>query len=99
MKQKLKQIAQHPTTKKAFLSIKPEKTLWGILGVFFFFIAPEIVAYFWGVEITQYANERLLANTSWLEHYNYELLAYIFQDGISWFNLGFGVVLLGWLFF
>lgn len=99
MREKLQKIARHPATKKALMDMKPEKSLWGILGVLLFFIAPEIVAYFYAIDIVQYAQNGLSLHPTTIEHYNYELLIYLFQDGISWFNLGFGVILLVWLFF
>lgn len=99
MREKLQKIARHPATKKALLDMKPEKSLWGILGVLLFFIAPEIIAYFWASDIVQYAQNGLSLHPSTIEQYNYEILIYFFKDGISWFNLGFGVVLLVWLFF
>ena len=79
--------------------MKPKKTLWGILGVVLFFIAPEIVAYFYSVDIVRYAQNSLAMHPTTIEQYNYEILIYLFENGVSWFNLGFGVVLLVWLFF
>lgn len=79
--------------------MKPQKTIWGILGVVLFFIAPEIVAYFWAADIVQYAQNGLSLHPDILEKLNYEMLIKLFDDGVSWFNLGFGVVLLVWLFF
>ncbi|WP_333804071.1 hypothetical protein [Sulfurospirillum sp.] len=99
MKEKLRKIARHPATKKALLDMKPQKTIWGILGVVLFFIAPEIVAYFWAADIVQYAQNGLSLHPDILEKLNYEMLIKLFDDGVSWFNLGFGVVLLVWLFF
>ena len=99
MREKLKKIVRHPAAKKALLDIKPKKTLWGILGVVLFFIVPEIIAYFYSVDIVQYAQNGLSLHTTMLEKLNYEILIKLFDDGVSWFNLGFGVVLLVWLFF
>ena len=99
MREKLQKIARHPATKKAFMDMKPKKTLWGILGVVLFFIAPEIVAYFYSVDIVRYAQNGLAMHPTTIEQYNYDMLIYLFKDGVSWFNLGFGVVLLVWLFF
>lgn len=99
MKEKLQKIARHPLTQKTLMDMKPQKTLWGILGVVLFFIAPEIVAYFYATDIVHFAQNGLVMNPSTLERYNYEILIKLFEDGVSWFNLGFGVVLLVWLFF
>lgn len=96
---KAQQILRNPKTQKALHSLKPEKTLWGFFGVLLFFIAPEIVAFIWGGEITAYAREALVSAVSPPQHYYYELLVMLFSEGGSWFNLGFGVLLLVWLFF
>lgn len=103
MKHKLKakaiEIAKNPKVKQAFFSMKPEKSFWGILGVFFFFILPEIIAFFWSADITSYAKEHLLVASSFVETKSYEVLISLFEDGMSWFNLTFGMILLVWLFF
>ena len=99
MREKLQKIARHPATKKVLPDMKPEKSLWGILGVILFFIAPEIIAYFWASDIVQYAQNALSLHPATLERYNYELLIKLFEDGVSWLNLSIGIVLLVWLFF
>ena len=34
--------------------IKPQATLWALVGILFFFFVPEIVTFFWGVELKNY---------------------------------------------
>lgn len=99
LKNKLKQITQHPTTQKALVSLKPEKSVWGFLGIVLFLIVPEIIAFIWGVEITAYAKVQLLLNPSFVEKQYYDLLVMLFQEGGSWFNLAIGAALLIWFFF
>ncbi|QIR77172.1 hypothetical protein FA592_13385 [Sulfurospirillum diekertiae] len=99
MRDKLQKIARHPATRKALSDMKPKKTLWSALGIILFFIAPEIIAYFYATEIVHFAQNGLAMQPSSLEKFDYEILIKLFEDGISWFNLGFGVVLLVWLFF
>lgn len=99
MKAKLHKIIRHPATQKALTDLKPQKTLWGILGVVLFFIAPEIIAYFYAETIVHFAQNSLNMHPTALERYNDELFIYLFKDGVNWLNLGFGVVLLIWLFF
>lgn len=103
MKQKIilkaQQIAQNPATQKALHSMKPAKTVWGFLGVVLFFIVPEIIAFIWGADITQYAQNELLTATSAIEQQYYQLLKSVFEEGGSWINLAIGVALLIWLFF
>lgn len=103
MKQKLKTkartIATHPATRRSLLAMKPDKTLWGFLGVTLFFIVPEIAAFVWGAEITSYAQAQLPHAGSSVEAYCYEGLIMLFEEGGSWINLAIGFALLVWLFF
>lgn len=53
--------------------MKPQKTIWGILAPLFF-IAPEIVAYFYALDIVHYAQNGLAMHPETIERYNYEIL-------------------------
>lgn len=97
--EKARQISSDPRTKQAVLSLKPERTLWGIIGVIVFFILPEIIAFIWGVRITAFAIEGATHATVLPEKYIYELLRMMFENGGSWVNLALGFALLVWLFF
>jgi hypothetical protein len=99
IKAKAIEIAKNPHTQKALLSMKPEKNIWGISGVILFFIAPETIAYIWGVDIVQYAKIELLTPRDFLETNYYELLVMFFEEGMSYLNLAIGIALLVWLFF
>lgn len=99
LKAKVRKIAGHPATKKALISLKPEKSVWGFLGLVLFLIVPEIIAFIWGIEITAFAKAQLLLNPSLLEKQYYDMLVLLFEDGGSWFNLGIGAALLIWFFF
>jgi len=99
IKAKAQQLAQNPKTKKALLSMKPEKSVWGFLGIVLFLIVPEVIAFIWGVNIASYAQNELLLTTSMIEQQYYKLLIMLFEEGGSWINLGIGVALLLWLFF
>lgn len=103
MRKKLQEVAkrieQNPVASQALTSMKPQKSLWGFLGVIFFFILPEVVTYFYGVEITAFANTQILAPNTFEMHYYYKALVMMFGDGVSWLNLIIGFALLIWLFF
>ena len=99
IKTKIKQITQHPTTQKALVSLKPEKSVWGFLGIVLFLIVPEIVAFIWGAEITAFAKSQALLASSFFDKQYYDLLLMLFQDGGSWLNLAIGAALLIWFFF
>ena len=103
MKQKLhakaRQIVQSPKTKQALQSMKPEKSVWGFLGIVLFLIVPEIIAFIYGVEITAYAKEALAHSPAWFEKYYFDFLVMMFGEGGSWFNLAIATALLVWFFF
>ena len=98
MKEKLRRVATHPKTKEALHSLKPQKSVWGVLGVVLFFILPEIVAFIDGERITAYA-QSMLAQSHGAEATYYQALVFLFEDGGSYVNLAIGFALLVWLFF
>ena len=89
----------NPALRRGVAQMKPKKTLWGFLGVVLFFIAPEIVAFVWGADITAYAHAQMLEAPAEPLATWYELLVLLFEDGGSWVNLGLGFAFLVWLFF
>lgn len=99
LKHKIRTIVQSPHTQKALHTLKPEKSIWGVLGVIFFFIMPEIIAFIWGDDITMYAKESLMIASLAIEKQYYQLLVLLFEEGGSWINLALGTGLLIWLLF
>lgn len=99
IKTKIKQITQHPRTQKVLVSLKPEKSVWGFLGIVLFLIVPEIIAFIWGIEITAFAKAQILFASSFLETQYYSVLLMLFKEGGSWFNLSIAAALLIWFFF
>ena len=79
--------------------MKPQKSIWGFLGVVLFFIVPEIIAFIWGADITAYAHEQMLHAPAEPLATWYEGLVMLFEEGGSWVNLGLGFAFLVWLFF
>lgn len=99
LREKIHQIAQNPKTRQALASLKPERSIWGFLGVVVFFILPEIIAFIWGGDITAYAKEHAALTPSFMERQYYELMVMLFEEGGSWINLGIAGGLLVWLFY
>lgn len=96
---KVQQLKDDPKVAHAISSIKPEKNIWGFLGVIVFFILPEVIAFFWAGEITAYAQGALAQSTTSAPlSYYYEGLILLFEEGVSWVNLFMGIALLFWLF-
>jgi hypothetical protein len=78
--------------------MKPEKSVWGFLGIVLFLIVPEIIAFIYGAEITAYAKEALLHERG-VEKYYFDFLVMMFEEGGSWVNLIIAAALLVWFFF
>jgi len=98
MIERFKRVAADPATKKAFKSLKPQKSFWGIFSIVVIFILPEIVAFIWGTDITTYCQLHLQDNLSFEEKAYYQGLEFLFCEG-SWINLILGFGLFIWLFF
>jgi hypothetical protein len=94
----VRRTVQNPVLRKSAETLKPDRTLWGIAGVFFFFIFPEIVGFLWGEDLTAWAHKKMLIEATEAGRKMYWLIEKIFEDGGSYINLGIGLLLLLWLF-
>ena len=93
-----KRVVKNPVLQKSARSLKPNRSIWGVLGVVIFFILPEIVGFIWGEEISDWAHAQTLSEPTEVGRKLYWLLEKLFKDGGSWINLSIGVLLLVWLF-
>jgi uncharacterized membrane protein len=98
MSERLSTIKKSPKLKQSLQNIKPQRSIWGFLGVLIFFILPEVVAFAYGDQVTAFAKEAQLTSVG-IELQYYELLVMLFESGGSWINLIIGLALLIWLFF
>jgi hypothetical protein len=57
-------VAKNPVLQKSAQSLKPNCSIWGVLGVLIFFILPEIVGFIWGGEIKDWAYAQTLSEPS-----------------------------------
>jgi len=102
MKERLKQAVRHtarnPVLRKSAEVMKPDRTVWGILGILFFFILPEIIGFIWGEELTAWAHGKTLVEPTEMGRKLYWLVEKLFEEGGSYINLTIGILLLLWLF-
>ena len=102
MKKKIKavreKLEQDPKFQEATKSIKPKKTVWGILGVVFFFFVPELVTYIWQDELISWAHLHSITEPLAMQRWLYSELEDMFASGVSWLNLALGSLLLLWVF-
>ncbi len=78
-------------------SIKPKKTVWGILGIILFFFLPELITYLWQDELVSWTHEHTLTEPLEMQRMVYGQLESMFRSGVSWINLGLGTLLLLWV--
>jgi len=101
MKQKLnkiyKKMQNDDKLKKVADSIRPQRTIWGIIGTVVFFFIPEIVVYIWQSELVNWAHSRSITEPIALSRMLYVQLEEMFASGVSWVNIGIGIVLLVWM--
>ena len=92
-----RRAAENPVLRQSAQSLKPSQSIWGVLGVLFFFILPELISFVWGPEITDWAHAHTVTEATGRGYWIYWALEQLFEDGVSWLNLSIGIALLGWL--
>ena len=101
MKQKLQnlqhKIEHDPKLKKAVDSIRPKRTVWGVVGIILFFFVPELVTYIWQPELVNWAHAHSLTEPLAMQRMLYAQLEKMFADGVSWLNISIGAALLVWV--
>ena len=102
MKEKVRQIqeqlAKDENFQRSLASIKPQKSIWGFLGIVLFFFVPEIVGVFWGDSIISWSHFHAIEEPNVVLRKMYEMIESSYKDGISYFNLILGGLFLYWFF-
>jgi len=101
MREKLKNIQKtidnDPKLKEAVERIKPQKNIWGILGIIIFFFLPELVTYIWQDELINWAHTHSISEPLEMQRWLYEKLEEMFRSGVSYLNLTIGGLFLFWI--
>ncbi|SFV60724.1 hypothetical protein MNB_SV-3-1024 [hydrothermal vent metagenome] len=101
MKEKLKKIQtkidNDPKLKEAVERIKPQKNIWGILGIVIFFFVPELITYIWQNELISWAHLHSLTEPLQMQRWLYGQLEKMFISGVSYVNIVIGILLLFWV--
>ncbi len=90
-------IAHDPKLKQAIDTLRPKRTLWGLLGVVLFFFLPELITYIWQPELIAWTHHHAITEPLAMPRMLYGELETMFADGVSWLNIGMGVLLLVWM--
>ena len=78
--------------------MKPQRNFWGIAGIVLFFFVPELVTYIWQDELVSWAHLHAITEPFAPIRKMYAMLEEMFRDGVSWVNVGLGVLFLWWAF-
>ena len=101
MREKIKAVSErvkeNPVLRESAKSLKPDPTFWGFVGVFLFFILPEIIGFIWGKEIANFAHEKTLTESLEIARGFYWVLEKLFEDGGSWINLSIGIAIMAFM--
>jgi len=101
MREKLRKfnerVENDPKLKKVVDSIKPKRTIWGVVGIVSFFFLPELITYIWQPELIDWAHRHAITEPLAIQRMLYTQLEKIFADGVSWLNIGIGIALLVWV--
>lgn len=99
MKETLNKLGKNPKLQEGLSRLKPERSVWGVVGVVFFFFVPEVLNYFYSNEINDHI-AKLIENSP--DKTLGSLLTWsskgLFTGEIGWFNLLLGVLFLAWIF-
>jgi hypothetical protein len=102
MRDKINQIhqvlAHDEKFQQSLNSIKPQKSIWGFLGIVLFFFVPEIVGVIWGDEIISWAHSSAIIEPNATIRWMYEMIEKSYKDGVSYFNLILGFGFLYWMY-
>ena len=100
MREKIKTIQERlehdPKFQEAVEKIRPEWSFWGIMGVAFFFFVPELVTAIWQEPLIHWAHLHSITESLAPMRKMYAMLEEMFRDGVSWVNVGLGVLFLVW---
>ena len=101
MKEKFKKIQtkidNDPKLKEAVERIKPQKNIWGILGIVAFFFLPELITYIWQDELIDWAHLHSITEPLEMQRWLYKQLEEMFRSGVSYVNITLGTLLLIWV--
>jgi hypothetical protein len=102
MRDKINQIhqvlAQDEKFQQSLNSIKPQKSIWGFLGIVLFFFVPEIVGVIWGDEIISWIHSLAITEPNATIRWMYEKIEKSYKDGVSYFNIILGFGFLYWMY-
>jgi len=100
MTEKIKMIQQHlendPKFQEAVEKIRPEWSFWGIVSIGLFFFLPELITAIWQSELVAWSHLHAISEPVELMRKMYTMLEEMFRDGVSWVNVGLGVLFLLW---
>jgi len=89
-------LAESERFQEALLQMKPQKSLWGILGIFLFFFLPEIMTALWQEPMVLWLSNEMMHTQNTLLQWFLSFAKEGIEAGVSWFNIALGVLFLWW---
>ena len=103
MRQKIEHIKERlehdPKFQEAVNKIRPRWSFWGIFGIALFFFLPELITAIWQDQLIDWTHLHAITEPVEIVRKMYVMLEEMFRDGVSWVNVGLGVLFLWWAFF
>jgi len=100
MKKKIKTIQNRlehdPKFQEVVQRVRPEWSFWGIVSIGLFFFLPELITAIWQPELVSWAHLHSITEPFASMRNMYAMLEEMFRDGVSWVNVGLGVLFLVW---
>jgi len=91
-------LEHDPKFQDAVNKIRPEWSFWGIISIALFFFVPEIITAIWQEPLIHWAHLHAITEPVEVVRKMYSMLEEMFRDGVSWVNIGLGVLFLWWGF-
>jgi hypothetical protein len=91
-------LENDPKFQERVNKIRPQWSIWGITGVIFFFFVPEIITAIWQEPLIHWAHLHSITEPMAPMRKMYALLEEMFVSGVSWVNIGLGLLFLWWAF-
>ena len=89
-------LENDPKFQDALSRLRPEWSFWGVAGVVLFFFVPELITAIWQEPLIQWTHLHSITEPLSLMREMYAMLEEMFRDGVSWVNIGLGVLFLWW---
>ena len=98
MRRRIEYLKNDPVFQAKLQEMKPKKSIVGFLMVILIFFVPELLSYLWSPEINAWVGELIKGSPSIIEDSVTWATKKLFNEKVSWINLGLGFAFFYWMF-